>query len=311
MINPDLQPFLKEWDEKWARLKPDATPPERREHFEVIAREMRLDTPDDVNTDMEHWVDSPAGKVRVRLFRHRDGGAQPVLVYMHGGGWAQGSPETHWDMTARIASWCHMTVASVDYALSPEHPFPTAVEQCISVTEWVSSEANALGVRADRIAVGGDSAGGNMAAALTLNFRGTKIRLRAQLLIYPAHMDFNHTRPSYRENANGPIVRTSGMDNTTSSYLHDLTNRTNSLAAPLLAIDHSDLPPAFIAIGEYDPFRDDGIAYAEALEAAGVPVELDRGAGLIHGYLRSMGYCRDAKAKLRAMCEWLARQNRQ
>lgn len=309
MINPELKPFLKVWDEKWARLAPDATPQQRRAHFETIALEMRLETPNDVDTDAEHWIESPAGKVRVRLFRHRDGGAQPALIYLHGGGWTQGSPETHWDITGRFASWCRMTVVSVDYALVPERPFPAAVEQCAAVTEWAFAEAAGLGLRNDRISVGGDSAGGNMAAALTLKFRDSKIPLCAQLLVYPAHMDFNHTRPSYRENPNGPIVRTDGMEQTTASYLHDPANRTNPLAAPLAATDHAGLPPAFIAVGEHDPFRDDGIAYAQTLEAAGVSVELDRGEGLIHGYLRSMGYCRDAQAKFRAMCDWLARQN--
>jgi len=307
-INPELQPFLKIWDEKWARLAPDATPARRREHFEIIAREMRLETPDDVDTDSERWVDSPAGKVRVRIFRHRAGGAQPALVYMHGGGWAQGSPETHWDITARIASWCRQTVVSVDYALAPEHPFPAAVNQCASVTEWVWSSAADLGVRGDRIAVGGDSAGGNIAAALAIKLRDSGLALRAQLLIYPA-VEFTHSRPSFQENAEGPIVKTASMDATARTYLPDPADRTNPLAAPLQAPDHSSLPPAFIAVAENDPLRDDGIAYAEALRAAGVPVELDRGAGLIHGYLRSMGYCADARARLRGMCGWLSRVN--
>jgi len=308
VINPELKPFLATWDEKWARLKPDASPAERRAHFEIMAREMRLDTPDDIGPDAEHWVDSPAGKVRVRVFRHRDGGAQPALVYMHGGGWAQGSPETHWDITARIASWNRQTVVSVDYALAPEHPFPAAVEQCASATECVSSEAGALGVRDDCISVGGDSAGGNIAAALAIKFRGSATALRAQLLIYPA-VEFTHSRPSFQENADGPIIKTAGMEATTRAYLPDPADRANPLAAPLQAPDHSGLPPAFIAVAENDPLRDDGIAYAEALQAAGVPVKLDRGEGLIHGYLRSMGYCADAQARLRAMCTWLNRQN--
>lgn len=304
MMNPELKPFLAAWDEKWARLKTDATPKDRREHFEIVAREMRLDTPDDVDTDAEHWIESPAGKVRVRVFRHRDGGMQPALVYMHGGGWMQGSPETHWDITARIASWNRQTVVSVDYALAPEHPFPAAVEQCTAVTEWVSSEASALGVRADRIAVGGDSAGGNLAAALTLMLRGTRTRLDAQLLIYPA-VEFTQSRPSFRDNADGPIIKTAAMPATNAMYCPNPSDLTDPLAAPLQAPDHSGLPPAVVAVAEHDPLRDDGIAYAEALRAAGVPVKLDRGEGLIHGYLRSMGYCADAQSKLRDMCAWL------
>lgn len=306
MINPELKPFLETWDEKWAGLAPDASPKRRREHFEVIAREMRLPTPGDVDTEDERWINSPAGEVRVRIFRHGDGGVQPVLVYMHGGGWAQGSPETHWDITSRIASWCRQTVVSVDYALAPERPFPAAVEQCTAVTEWVAAGADGLGISNNHVTVGGDSAGGNIAAALAIRFRGTNIRIQAQLLIYPS-VEYTHARPSFRENANGPIIRTANMPATTAAYLPDPKDRTNPLAAPLQAPDHSGLPPAFIAVAEHDPLRDDGIAYAEALRSAGVAVELDRGEGLIHGYLRSMGYCADAESKLRKMCDWLSR----
>ena len=116
-------------------------------------------------------IPSPVGPVRVRIFRHRDGGTQPALLYMHGGGWMQGSPETHWDITARIASWSRQTVISIDYAKAPEHPFPAAVEQCAAVVDWTFAEAGALAVDPACIAVGGDSAGGNLAAAMTIKFR--------------------------------------------------------------------------------------------------------------------------------------------
>jgi acetyl esterase len=177
------------------------------------------------------------------LFRHRNGGAQPALVYMHGGGWMQGSPETHWDITARIASWNRQTVVSVDHALAPEHPFPAAVEQCTAVTEWVFSEADKLSVDTGRIAVGGDSAGGNLAAALGLRFRGTATHLAAQLLIYPA-VEFTHWRPSFQENADGPIITTASMPAVNAMYCPDPADLSNPLAAPLQAPDHSRLAPA-------------------------------------------------------------------
>ena len=308
MINPELKPFLATWDEKWTRLKPGATPADRRAHFEIVAREMRLSTPDDIDTDAEHTVASPVGPVRVRIFRHRSDGIQPALIYMHGGAWMQGSPETHWDITARIASWSRQTVISVDYAKAPERPFPAAVEQCAAVVEWAFTEAGALSIDPARIAVGGDSAGGNLAAAMTIKSRGSSRKLRAQLLIYPA-VEFTQVRPSFRENADGPIIRVAGMAATNAQYCPNPEDLRHPLAAPMMAPDHSGLPPAFIAVAEHDPLRDDGIAYAVKLEAAGVPVVLDRGAGLIHGYLRSMGYCAAAREKLAEMSEWLDQQN--
>ncbi len=308
MFDPELKPFLAIWEGKWSRLKEDATPKERRAHFEVIAREMRLPTPDDIDTDAERRIPSPAGPVRVRIFRHRGGGTQPALIYMHGGGWMQGSPETHWDITARIASWNRQTVISVDYAKAPEHPFPAAVEQCAAVVEWAFAEAERLGIDPERIAVGGDSAGGNLAAAMTIKFRGTERKLLAQLLIYPA-VEFTQSRPSFRENADGPIIKVANMRATNAMYCPNPDDLRNPLAAPAMAADHAGLPPAFIAVAEHDPLRDDGIAYAGTLRSAGVPVTLDRGTGLIHGYMRSMQYCAAAREKLATMSAWLDRMN--
>ncbi|MBV0912066.1 alpha/beta hydrolase [Anianabacter salinae] len=304
-MNPDLEPFLTTWAEKWTRVPPGATPADRRTAFEGIAREMRLPTPDSVDTDAEHWIDSPAGQVRVRVFRHKDGGVQPCLIYMHGGAWMQGSPETHWDITARIADWNRQTVISVDYAKAPERPFPAAFDQCVAVARWVHASAAGLGVDPARIAIGGDSAGGNLAAAVALDLRGEDL-FNAQLLIYPA-CDFDASRPSYSENAEGPIVRAADMERVNAMYSgNPALLSTDPRLAPLVAKDHSGLPPAYIAVAEFDPLRDSGLAYAEALEAAGVPVTLDRGPGLIHGYLRAMEYCPASEASLRAMSAWLA-----
>ncbi|MBL4805871.1 MAG: alpha/beta hydrolase [Rhodobacteraceae bacterium] len=306
MLNPELEPFLKTWDAGWADLKPNATPADRRAHFEVIAKNMRLETPADIECNTEHWVDSPAGKVRVRVFRHISGGAQPCLIYMHGGAWMQGSPETHWDITSRIAAWNKQTVISVDYALTPENPFPAAIDQCTSVAHWVHTNAAELGVNQDRISVGGDSAGGNLAAAMTLDLRETEVPIIAQALFYPA-CDFDNTRQSYIDNANAPLLQTKGMDRVNAMYCPDTSLlASNPRVAPLVADTHAGLPPAYIAVAQYDPLRDSGVAYADALKAAGIPVELTQGAGLIHGYLRAMDTCTDSMASLRAMCDWLA-----
>lgn len=308
MIDPELKPFLADWANKWSRASPGASVQARRALFETIALEMRLPTPEDIDTDAQHWIESSAGRVRVRVFRHRSGGVQPCLVYMHGGAWMQGSPETHWDITARIASRNKQTVISVDYAKAPEHPFPAGLNQCADVLRWAVAQTAALGIDPQRLAVGGDSAGANLAAALTLMFRDQDITLMAQMLVYPA-VEFTQSRPSFRENPDGPIIRVADMPMVNRQYCADPAHLTHPLAAPLLASDHGRLPPAYIAVAEHDPLRDDGIAYAKALESAGVSVTLDRGTGLIHGYLRALDYCAASRDSLRHMSDWLARQN--
>lgn len=308
MMNPELQAFLDRWDSEWSTLKAGATPADRRAYFEVIAKNMRLETPADVETDAVHWVDSPAGKVRVRIFRHNSGGVQPCLIYMHGGAFMQGSPETHWDITSRLASWSRQTVISIDYAKAPEHPFPAALDQVGSVVQWAHDQAETLGIDAKRIIIGGDSAGGNLAASAALDFRGSDVSLIGQLLIYPA-CDFDMTRPSYIENADGPIVRLADMARVNAMYCPNPADLENPRAAALLAESHQNLPPALITVAQFDPLRDGGTAYADALKAAGVPVELDPGEGLIHGYLRAMDYCQDSMVKLKKMAAWLVERN--
>lgn len=305
MMNPELDPFLSRWEQEWSTLKDGATMADRRAHFEVVAQNMQLPKPDDVDDSQEHWIDSPAGPVRVRLYRHIDGGVQPCLIYMHGGGWVQGSPETHGDITSRIASWNRQTVISVDYALAPEHPFPEGIDQVDAVVRWAYREAEALGIDPKRIAIGGDSAGANLAAASSLTMRG-EVPLHAQLLVYPA-CDFDMTRPSYLKNPNGPIVKPDGR--TAKTYCPIPGDIDKPRASPLLADSHEGLPPAFIAVGEHDPLGDSGVVYAEALRSAGVQVELDPGDGLIHGYLRAMEFCTDSTNKLKKMAAWLADQN--
>ncbi len=308
-MNPQLVPFLEAWASKWARLKPGATPADRREHFEIIALEMRLPAPEDVDAERVHVIDTKAGPVRVRVFRHNSPGPQPALIYMHGGAWMQGSPETHFDITSRIASWNRQTVISIDYAKAPERPFPAAVVQCEAVARWAFNNAGALAIDPARMAIGGDSAGGNLAAAVTLLMRETGPKLLAQLLIYPA-CDFDMSRPSYSQNANGPIVRTAEMPMVNAMYCPDPKLLNDPRVSPLHASSHAGLPPAFLAIAQFDPLRDSGTAYGEALQRAGVPVEIDTGEGLIHGYLRALEYCSDSVTKLQKMAAWLDQQNK-
>ncbi|HEX5736872.1 MAG TPA: alpha/beta hydrolase, partial [Hydrogenophaga sp.] len=266
MIHPDLHHFLADWDKAWSTLPTGARPAQRRAHFEVVAAGMREPHPEGIVTDV-HWVDVPetGTQVRLRTFRPAQAdGALPALVYMHGGAWMQGSPETHWDITAGIAAANQQIVISVDYALAPEHPFPRALHECTAVTRWAFEQSEPLGIDRDAIAIGGDSAGGNLAAAVTLVLRDSPYPLRAQLLVYPA-VSFNTDRPSHRENADGPLVTVASMPAVNAMYSPDPAGLLNPLVAPLLAESHARLPPAYIAVAEHDPLRDEGIAYAEAL----------------------------------------------
>jgi acetyl esterase len=306
MIHADIQRFLKDWDAAWASLPVGSGPAGRRAHFEVVAAAMREPDPEGIVTQ-EHWVDVPetGASVRVRVFRPESlAQAAPALIYMHGGAWMQGSPETHWDITAGIAAANQQIVISVDYALSPENHFPRAVHEVAAVVRWAFDQASVLGIRRDAIAVGGDSAGGNLAAAATLVLRDTPYVPHAQLLVYPA-VDFSTDRASHRENANGPLVTVASMPAVNAMYCPDAADLLNPLAAPLRAESHANLPPAFIAVAENDPLRDEGIAYAEALQAAAVAVHLDRGESLIHGCLRAKAYCEPARERFVAMGTWL------
>ncbi|NVO24914.1 alpha/beta hydrolase [Donghicola mangrovi] len=303
MINPEINTFLQVWNNAWSDLPEGAPITDRRLLFEYIADRMRMPHPDSVEV-ATRFVRSEGRNVLCRIDRHSRGGVQPCLIYMHGGAWMQGSPMTHSDITSRIAEANAQTVISVDYALAPEHPFPKAVHEVIDVARWVSENAADLGIDPTRVAIGGDSAGANLAAAACLKLRGTDAAPMAQLLVYPC-VHFEMSFPSYQENAEGPLVRTRDMAATNMMYCGSEENLTHPLAAPLHAENHTGLPPAFIAVAEHDPLRDDGYAYAEILRAAGNDVTFDEGKGLIHGYLRAMAYCHDTRARLAAMTTWL------
>lgn len=304
MINPQIKEFLAVWDQAWSVLPAKATPGDRKLLFEYIAEKMRLPTPEGIELSTE-FTTSEGRNVLLRVERHAEGGdKQPCLIYMHGGAWMQGSPMTHADITSRIAAANQQTVISVDYALAPEYPFPKAVHEVIDVARWVHENAARLGIDPNRIAIGGDSAGANLAAAACLELRGSEAAPMAQLLVYPC-VHFDMSFPSYEENANGPLILTKNMPATNLMYCGSEENLTHPLAAPLHAESHADLPQAFIAVAQNDPLRDDGYAYADKLRAEGIAVEIDSGEGLIHGYLRAMEYCDATREKFAAMCSWL------
>ena len=242
---------------------------------------------EDVASVEDLEVPGPDGPLPVRVYRP-DGAAvpAPVVVFFHGGGWVLGSIATH-DATCRgLANRTGAVYVSVDYRLAPEHPYPAAPEDCYAATCWVADHAADLGVDPGRLAVAGDSAGGNLAAVVCQMARDRSgPAIAFQLLIYPV-TDLDLDRwPSMEENADGPLLTREGMDWFARHYVGTLPFTGDPYAAPIRAADLSGLPQAHVATAGHDPLRDEGAGYAEALAAAGVTVGYDNFATMIHGFV--------------------------
>jgi len=243
-------------------------------------------------------IPGPGGPIPARLYRATATGNLPVLVFFHGGGWVVGDIESHDTGCRHLANRAECAVVSVDYRLAPEHKFPAAVEDCLAATAWVAGNAAALGIDAGRLAVGGDSAGGNLAAVVTLLARdhGTP-RIGHQLLIYPA-TDAAMRHESMARFAEGYVLTRSTMRWFYEQYLRAPADVADWQASPLAAPDLSGLPPAFVLTAGYDPLCDEGDAYAARLAAAGVAVTHRRFAGQVHGFALNGKIIRAAETAL-------------
>jgi acetyl esterase len=228
----------------------------------------------------------PAGSIPVRVYRPGEQPA-PVLVYFHGGGWVLGSLVTHHGACATLARLSGCVVLSVDYRLAPEHRFPAALDDAWAATVWAAEHAGEIGGRPGALAVGGDSAGGNLAAICALRARDENMPLALQLLVYPV-CDADLDTSTYREFADGYYLTRDGMRWFWDHYLPD-GDRFQPDASPLRAADLAGAAPALVITAEFDPLRDEGEAYAQRLREAGVPVTLSRYDGMIHGFFRMPG----------------------
>jgi acetyl esterase len=238
-----------------------------------------------------------AGDVPVRVYRPAAEGPLPAIAYYHGGGFVIGSLDTHDGTCRALANATGCAVVSVDYRLAPEHRFPAAPEDCWSALAWMASEGEALGLDPERLAVAGDSAGGNLAAATALLARERGPELRFQLLVYPV-TDHGFDTPSYLENGEGYFLSAAMMRWFWQQYLEDASHGADPLASPLRAADLAGLPEALVLTAEYDPLRDEGEAYAARLRAAGVPTELQRYPGQIHGFFSMFDLMDDGRAAI-------------
>jgi len=296
VLDPQARALLDQFTRSGVKPLDQLSVQESRE--QMLVGSCFLGRGDPVHAVEDHQAPGPAGPVAVRVYRPSADPALPALVYFHGGGWMMGSIATHDALCRNLASHAGVAVASVEYRLAPEHKFPAGLDDCYAATCWLADHAESLALRPDGIAVGGDSAGGNLAAAVTLMARQRGAPpLAFQLLIYPV-LDFEFDTPSYRENANGFHLTRGDMIWTWRQYLARELDGYTPLASPLREGDLRGLPPAMVLTAEYDPLRDEGEAYATRLAEARVAVTVKRYDGMIHGFIRRPQQLNQAKTAL-------------
>ncbi|HVS14871.1 MAG TPA: alpha/beta hydrolase [Thermoanaerobaculia bacterium] len=257
----------------------------------------------------DRGIPGPAGDLTIRVYTPEGEGPFGALVYYHGGGWVIGSLDTHDHLCRALCHGAGCLVVSVGYRLAPEHRFPAAVEDAWAALGWVAEHVAGLGGDPTRLAVGGDSAGGNLAAVVSLRARDEgSPALALQLLIYPA-VDMRMGHPSIEENAEGWVLTRDHMIWFRDHYLGGVAGRdlTDPRLSPLLAGSHAGVAPAWIATAELDPLRDEGEAYAAVLRAAGVPVEVTRYDGMVHVFFQLHPLLDDGRRAVAEACAALRR----
>ena len=270
------------------------------------ARIALMAPPAEIASRREQIIDGPGGPLRIRIYTPHGAGPFPLLVFLHGSGFVLCSLDTHDGMCRNLCAGAACVVASVDYRLAPEHKFPAAIEDCLHATRWAAAHAADLGADASRIVVGGDSAGGNLAAVTALRLREEGgAALCGQLLLYPVTDYHTPGTPSYDENAEGYGLTRDTMKWFWDHYLSDPSEGAHPHASPLRAPDLSGLPSALIVTAQYDPLRDEGEFYAGKLRAAGVPTTLIRYDGVNHGFMFWVGVVDQAGAAMNEACAWL------
>ena len=260
-----------------------------RRSMERTAPVLDVDRSLDVAT-YDRFVPGAVGPLRARVYTPRGvrSGSAPALVFFHGGGWVLGSVDTHDGVCRALARGSGTIVVSIDYRLAPEHPFPAARDDAVAATRWVLANARSLGVDPARVAIGGDSAGGNLAAAAAQGLRGESLRPAFQLLVYPA-TDLTRSQPSHEFFREGYFLTRASIDWYLECFAPDPATHEDPRGSPLFATDLAGLPPAFVVTAGFDPLRDEGRAYADKMRAAGVRVEYECFEGAVHGVLSMAG----------------------
>lgn len=284
-LHPAAKLILEQMEASGAPAMSTLSPAEARVSMDIS---MLAGVTEEVASVKERLIPGPAGEIPVRIYTPEGQGPFPALIYYHGGGWVIGNLDAVDVPCRQLTNRTGCVVISVDYRLAPEHPFPAPAEDAYAAVEWVAENGESICVDTSKIAVAGDSAGGNLAAVVCLMAKdrgGPKISY--QILFYPV-TDHNYETKSYQDNEEGYFLTKDSMIWFWNHYLQEESGE-HPYASPLQAKDVSGLPPALVVTAEYDPLRDEGEAYAKRLFDAGVPVTLKRYEGLIHGFIWMSG----------------------
>lgn len=299
-IDPSIAALLEQFEEAQGDAWEDMSVEQSREAFRESMR-LLADPPERVRIVTEKGESG----IPIHFFYPEEMDVSdhaPVLVFFHGGGWVVGETASYAGLCASLARYGQFIVASVDYRLAPENPFPAAHEDAEAAVRWVFDNADKLGIDRAKIAVGGDSAGGNLAASVALKLRDENdLPLIAQILLYPV-IDVSGEHPSYEENGEGFVLTAEAMRGFRAAYLGS-TNHQDPRTSPLLSKDMSNLPDAYVLTCGLDPLRDEGVAYAEALMRAGNAVVHDHRPTFVHAFLCWSKVIPAANATLRMIAD--------
>jgi acetyl esterase len=286
MLDPQAQALMQLMIDKGVPPVHTMTPEEARASYRSRRAFTQPDAPEVFKVE-DKEVSANGVNVPVRVYHPhaaQSHSALPGLVYLHGGGWTIGDLDTHDVLCRSLCLQAGIVVVSVDYRMGPEHKFPAAYDDSVAAFNWTVAQAASLGIDASRIAIGGDSAGGNLAAAACLGLRGQSVQAAFQLLIYPATIMWQDTA-SYHANGKGYMLTKESIAYYTESYLRNREDAKDWRASPQLADSHAGLPPAFIITAGFDPLRDEGLMYANALTKAGVSSQYICFERQIHGFI--------------------------
>jgi acetyl esterase len=281
-------------------LQPSGNPLEaQRDLFRQMGK--ATGPPEPVFQVEDHVIHEHQQTIPVRIYRPSDKPDLPVTLFFHGGWFVIGDLESHDHLARSLANASESVVIAVDYRLAPEHPFPAAINDAYNALVWVAKNGKKLGVDTGRMAVAGDSAGGNIAAVIARKAKENKLtQVRYQALIYPV-TDSSFSTASWEQFADGPVITKLSSQQAFNMYVAGTEDLKNPDIAPLLAGNLNGLPPAMVIIGEHDPLRDEGLAYAEKLIRSGVGVKLIHYQGMPHGFVQSsalIGAGKDAMAEI-------------